>query len=106
MNITKFQKIVSQFYPEIVLSNNAEINIFEMTREYYLDVFKLRYESSLERNIKILGLKETLENFERSNALKIKSTSIESQNYSLIMYSIPDFSEIYGVVNFSIKKTI
>lgn len=82
------------------LDGESFIDVFEMSKDYFLDVFWTRYEISLELNNPIIGLKEVLNNVEKTQNDKICSTSIKTNNIHIILYSDNSYLEFYGIVNF------
>ena len=66
MEILKLQEIINKQGIINSISESTKINSFIMEREYFLDVFEIRYETSIDMNRPIKGLKETLELFSAS----------------------------------------
>ncbi|MCT3834892.1 hypothetical protein HZQ12_14170 [Elizabethkingia anophelis] len=100
MERIKLQEIINKYYNDIFIPDIVEINSFVMDREYFLDIFQVRYEISIEINRPIKGLEETLNTIRNICETKIQSTSIEGSNINLIIYTNSSFNEIYGIVNF------
>lgn len=100
MEKSKLQEIINKYYNNIIISETAEINSFTMEREYFLDVFEIRYEVSIDMNKPIKGFREALESFSASSDQKIQSTSISDIKINIIIYSDIHFNNIFGVLNF------
>lgn len=97
------QEIVNKYYKNTPISNTAEIHSFTMDREYFLDVFEIRYEISIDLKRPIKGLKETLNSFKASSNTEIQSTSIKDYNINIIIYTDLLFKKVYGILDFSEK---
>lgn len=100
MNKIRLQEIINSYYENLIITDDVKIESFSMNRDYFLDVFGIRYERSEEINKPIIGLKDVLESFTLSKVDQIQSTSVEGSNISLIIYTDVSYNDIFGVVNF------
>lgn len=100
MEKLKLQEIINKEGYNIAIHDSTKIHSFTMEREYFLDVFEIRYENSIDLNKPIKGLKETLDSFVASSNQEIQSTSIQDTDIDIILYTDIHFNKIFGIVNF------
>lgn len=100
MKKLEVQKIINNYYDDIVISETAKISSFIMDREYFLDVFEIRYERSIEINSPIKGFKEALDNFRASTEQEIQSISISDFEINITIYTDVHLNKVFGVLNF------
>jgi hypothetical protein len=100
MEKLKLQEIINKEGYNITIHDSAKIHSFTMEREYFLDIFEIRYENSIDLNRPIKGLKETLDSFVDSSNKEIQSTSIQDTDIDIILYTDIHFNKIFGIVNF------
>jgi hypothetical protein len=72
-------------------SKNDDYNSFEMTKEYFLDIFETRLEINNDMNIIIKGLATTIENIKSSSETNIISHSIN--NGDILIYTNRDVTK-------------
>lgn len=99
--IKKINLLLRKNNIDLSVNEKSIIDSFEMNKEYFLDVFLIRHNISLELNKPIIGLKEVLDNVEKIKNDKILSTSIKTNNIDIILYSDESYLEFYGVISFS-----
>ncbi len=98
----KIEKFIIDFYQneKFVLQDNAEIKIYKMERDYFLDVFGVRFEISLDLNKPIKGLKETLDIIQNISDKQIAYITVKTISQDMIIYTDLDIEKVYGIINF------
>ena len=78
--------------------SSTDYTVFEMTKEYFLDIFEIRLEINNDMGIVIDGLAQTVANIEKGKYKIIVSHSINNGN--ILIYTNRSVTKILGYINF------
>jgi hypothetical protein len=78
--------------------SSTDYTVFEMTKEYFLDIFEIRLEINNDMGIVIDGLAQTVANIEKGKDKIIVSHSINNGN--ILIYTNRSVTKILGYINF------